>query len=158
MNIGIQFEAAPGTFDKVSDELTTALLAKIDGLSNSLAELVRTKVSGVSLQIRSGRLLESVGTVPAAVADGIFTAAVTAGGPAAPHAEIQEIGVGHAWEIVVADRKALRFMLLGEPRFAMKVQHGPLEARHFMMDSAEEMQEEIYNQLNLTISEVTNAE
>src|SRR3954470_14954112 len=103
MNLSIVVEASPDYFETRRNAQFTALVAKINELTVRLAARVTEKVSGELLKVQSGRLVRSVRSVPAEVAEGLITGSVIVGGTEAFYAAIQDEGVDHPWQIIAVD-------------------------------------------------------
>ena len=139
--------------------LRQGLARTITKLELQLVALVKRKLSGEVLQIRSGRLRNSItGRVQQSATSVIATVSTDV-----PYAKFQEEGVPHSWEIRPRSARALAFDVAGAQRrggshilsetiFAMRVVHPPLPARSFMASSLHEMEPLIRAELEAAVS------
>lgn len=124
--------------------------------SQALQARVRQKLDGEILQIRTGRLRDSISTT--VTADGDLVTA-TIGVDAVPYAAIQEFGgVVHIPEIVPEKAKALAFAIKGEQIFAKRVRaHDVTIPPHFYLrGSLAEMRDEIVGAMRDAMNAATD--
>ena len=134
--------------------LRQGLARTITKLELQLVALVKRKLSGEVLQVRSGRLRNSITGHVQESATGVIATVSSEGVPYAP---IQEFGVPHSWEIRPKTARALAFEVGGQTIFAARVMHPPLPARSFMAASLREMEPIIKAELEATVRDTVQA-
>jgi phage gpG-like protein len=132
-------------FDAFAEALARALADKAQGLSDALADKVRNeKLSGQTLNARSGALRDSI--VAEVAADGENVVATVASVGDVKYAAIQEYGgKTAAHEILPSKAAALAFVEGGAMRFARRVEHpgSLIPERSYLRSSLAEASDEI---------------
>ena len=132
--------------------LRTGIARAVTRLGFQLERLVKQKLSGQVLHVRTGVLRSSVNTRVQESA-----AAVTATvGTNVKYARYHEFGVPHSWEIRPKSARALAFQVGGQTIFAMGVTHPPLPERSFLRSALREMQPAIKAGLSAAVGEVVH--
>src|SRR5271166_4723499 len=133
--------------------LVDMLAERIDHVNQMMEERVRANLSGGVLKTRSGDLLGTVRREPAQIAGDEITAAVTAGGEAAPYGIYFEEGGTHEYEIVPVNARVLAFMSEGQTIFARMVHHPPIPKLPWFGPEADVATDEMTEQLNAVFGE-----
>ncbi len=162
---------------------TPAAITRLRERGPQIVEALMLKMNELMIRLRSRVLNESIPTFfkaapnisasvtmePAHVEGTKIVGGVTAGGTPATSkttlrsgitydiARIQEYGVGHGWEIVPFNKKALAFIMDGKQMIRRSVFHPPLEARPFMRSELQNMEGQIIDELKGTFLEIFNA-
>lgn len=136
------------------DALVDMLATRIDAVDQMMADRVRENLSGGVLQTRTGKLLSTVMQEPAQISGNEITAAVTAGGDAAPYGIYFEEGGAGYYDIVPINARVLAFMAEGQMIFAKMVHHPPIPKLPWFQPAVDEAAEEMEAQLNQVIGEV----
>ncbi|MGH9473061.1 MAG: hypothetical protein ACRD2H_11465 [Terriglobales bacterium] len=140
------------------EKIVAAIAAKLSALMVRLQQyIVREKLSGQVLNVRSGRLVESVQPVPATIEGPLVKAGVLAGGDAAFYAPYHEFGGKAGYEILPVRAKALVFEWMGQMNIRSRVFRGALPARPYMAPSLAEFTPQIVQGLEEAIGEAVNA-
>ncbi len=125
--------------------VSQGLLAKARALAEALAAKVRDeKLSGQTLESRSGALKASIAAEVAQDGDGV-TATVGSSGDV-KYAAIQEYGGRTSPHEILPDKaKALAFMMGGAPTFARRVAHpgSEIPGRAYLQSSLDESYEDV---------------
>lgn len=131
------------TFGRVPEAVRTRLRGEAVRLTQALAALVRSKLSGPVLQRRSGRLIGSIRSELIETADSVGGRVSTSG---VPYARIHEYGGQTSpHEIVAKNSASLAFVWQGRQVFFKRVNHpgSKMPERSYMRSSLEEMRSEI---------------
>lgn len=99
--------------------------------------IVNEKLQGQLLKHRTGKLGDSVRTVPTEVTPDEITAGVTAGGGVVDYARSLEFG-SQAHEIVAVNALALHFVIDGKDIFRKRVMHPGTRAYAYMRGTLDE--------------------
>jgi hypothetical protein len=164
--ISIKITATPDAITRMR-ERGPEILAAITEKMNALMIALQNKVLGTTIPryFKSApNISSSVQLIPAQLAGQMIVGGVTAGGPRTTtvtkksgaqvdYAAVQEYGVGHSYEILPFDKKALAFLLDGKQIITKRVFHPPLAARPFMRDALAEMTPEITEGLQSAVRE-----
>lgn len=118
--------------ENASDTVTVKLREKVELLQHMLADKIRANLSGGILQVRSGKLRDSVKELPIEVNGQIVDGPVQVGGPDIPYGAVLEHGGTHNYVIVPVNKKYLAFMIDGKQIFTKLVHRTPLLARHYV--------------------------
>jgi phage gpG-like protein len=119
-------------------------------LGLEMERLVKQKLSGEVLNVRTGVLRSSINTQVKQSATEV-TATV---GTNVKYARAHEFGVPHSWEIRPVKARALAFQVNGQSIFAMRVTHPPLPERSFLRSALREMTPRIRAELEAAVGDV----
>jgi phage gpG-like protein len=134
--------------------LRQALVRKANALALKLEALVKSKLNGQVLHVRTGALRRSIFEEVTDTATSV-TGRVASSGDV-KYAAIHEFGgQTKAHVIYPAKANALAFMIGGKKIFAKKVNHpgSKIPARPYMVPSLQQMKDEIVRGLNDTVLE-----
>ncbi len=133
------------------DLILGRLVEKVNYSNHLLAEKIRSNLSGVVLQARSGKLRDSVKETPVTISNGIVEGGVTAGGPEAPYGGVHEDGGTRNYEIRPVNKQYLAFMVDGKQIFTKLVQRTPALKRPFVAPAKLELEAEIQQALRSAV-------
>jgi hypothetical protein len=144
--------------------IVRVLMSKLNELMIQLQSyIVSQKLSGQSLQRRTGTLAGSIRYIPAVLEGTKIVGAVEGAGGAAWYGKLYETeeaggtgGVGHAWQISATKGRALSFLMDGKRVFARSVMHPALSARPFMTTALEENAAAIEAELRIAVDTEAN--
>lgn len=149
-------------------QIITVLTQKM----NQLMILLQSKVVGESIPSffpnGAPNIAASVMFNPATLSGTKITGSVQAGGPkttkvtlksgrAVDYAAVQEYGVGHSYQILPFNKKALAFLFDGKQVIVKSVQHPGLMPRPFMRGELQNMEEYIVAELRRAAVEALNS-
>src|SRR5258708_448703 len=110
-------ETLQEALDTAPDRITLRIREKVELLQHLLAEKIRANLSGGILQVRSGKLLNSVKELPLTVNGLVVEGPVEVGGPEIPYGAVLEHGGTHNYNIVPVNKQYLAFMIDGKQIF-----------------------------------------
>lgn len=126
------------------EHIVSAIADKMTGLMLQLQQhIVRDKLSGQVLNVRTGKLAESVQPDPTRVEGTKVLGSVRAGGDQAFYGRFHELGGSKSYPIVPVEKQALSFIWQGKHYIRQRVYRSPLPARPFMEPALEEMRGQI---------------
>jgi phage gpG-like protein len=123
-------------------------------LALELEVLVKRKLSGAVLRVRTGVLRSSIHNR----VDQTSTSVTASVGTNVSYAKFHEFGVPHPWEIRPRAARALAFEIAGQTIFAARVIHPPLPERSFLRSALREMEPRIRAELEAAVMQVTRGE
>src|SRR6266550_4175069 len=112
------------------------LARAVTRLGFQLERLVKQKLSGEVLNVRTGVLRSSINT---RIKESSTEVTATVG-TNIKYGGYHEYGVPHSWEIRPKSARVLAFQVGGAQVFAMSVTHPPLPERSFLRSALREMQ------------------
>jgi phage gpG-like protein len=135
-------------FDAYPAALQAALGAKTTELAAALTDLIKNKLSGAVLNMRSGALRDSIAASVTADAEGVRASVGSEGD--VKYAAIQEYGgKTSAHEILPVKGDVLAFVAGSGQHFARRVEHpgSLIPERSYLRSSLEDMKDEILTAL-----------
>jgi phage gpG-like protein len=132
----------------------SGIVRAVTRLALELEALVKRKLSGDVLRVRTGVLRSSINNRVNQTATGV-TASV---GTNVSYAKFHEFGVPHEWEIRPRSARALAFEIGGRTIFAARVIHPPLPERSFLRSALREMEPRIRSKLEAAVTQATRGE
>jgi len=133
------------------DAVQSGVARAVTRLALELEALVKRKLSGEVLRVRTGVLRSSVHNRVDRTSTGV-TATV---GTNVAYARVHEFGVPHSWEIRPRAARALAFEVGGRTVFAAHVTHPPLPERSFLRSALREMEPRIRSELETAVTQAT---
>lgn len=154
--LSIKFEGQPELLNRLKampDTIREALVQKVTELTLRLEALVKTKLSGDVLNVRTGALRSSIYSRVYEEGKGVYGKVVS---PAdVPYAQAHEFGA-HIPERFPVNAKALHFYINGQEVFAKKAAAFELPERSFLRSSLDDMKDEITVELKQVIEQAVN--
>lgn len=141
-------------FDGMNAKVRAALLKKVSGLAVQLATLVRTKLSGQVLVVRSGALRASINENVVDSPDGVTGSVFSSGD--VKYAAIHEYGgVIPAHDVIATKAQALAFVWQGKQQFFKRVRipDVTMPERSYMRSSLSDMKDQIVQGLTDAVME-----
>jgi len=152
IEITVEDSAVIASFDHMTEDVHDALVKACRELSRDVANLVRRKLTGEVLNVRTGNLrrsiFEDVQDLGTAVFGRVYGAADV------PYGTIHEFGGStNAHEIVARNAKVLHFIMGGEDVYRRRVMHpgAKMPERSFMRSSLTDMRTEIEDRLRAAV-------
>jgi hypothetical protein len=131
----------------------SALRITFDNFAREARRRIADKLSGPSLQPRTGRLRSSFQVVPAAwKGDTLSASVVHDGGDTRLYGLAHELGTD-PYQIFAVKARALRFLAAGREQYVFRqsVRHPAQPAKHFVEDTAREIEAPFRETLRLVI-------
>lgn len=154
INITVNVEQAREYVEEKRSALVDMIAERVDYVNQMMTDRVKGNLSGAVLQKQTGNLLGTVMQEPAQISGNVITAAVTAGGDAAPYGVYFEEGGTGYYEIRPKNARALAFMMGGSLTFAKAVNHPPTPKLPWFAPEKETAIEEMKKELNDVFAEV----
>lgn len=146
---------------KLSDTIRAKIPKVLSAIENKLnalvialqAKIVGEKLDGQVLNIRSGKLANSIRVIPASAGGTRMVASVQGAGGPAYYGAYHEDGTENSYIIRPINKQALAFMLGGKLIIRKAVLHPPIKKRSFMRSSLDEMRAQIISDLQAAVNE-----
>lgn len=127
LELRVDIEALEDFFGEQRDIVAEMMAERIDAVTAMFAERLSDNLLGQILQKRTGNLLSTVATTPAATTSDTVEGSAQAGGDAAPYGAMLNVGGERWYQIVPKNADFLRFIGAdGKAIFAKIVNHPPV--------------------------------